>query len=311
MGKMEIASIPAKFFQEWPLYRKFEADLTIRADSLDDEELYESINLECPKCRNRQTFVLGFRETDGWWINRRQEAFTEEHGEVDLGHPGLGPLEPPPPAAGGDIVTVQFHCARCKEGRYKFMYRVADDGKSIIKVGQYPPWSIEIPKAVQRLLGVHAEDYRKGMANEAIGYGVGAFAYYRRVVENVIDDLLGQIESLIAESGEREAYHAQLANISGSQSAQKRIDVVKDLLPASLRQGGLNPLDVLHDALSVGLHEGTDEDCLNMAMMIRESLVYLIREIDAHGRAGQAFRENMAQIKRRVEKRGKRKTDVQ
>jgi hypothetical protein len=160
-------------------------------------------------------------------------------------------------------------------------------------------------------LGEHAQDYQKGMANESSGFGVGAFAYYWRIVEKVIADLLVKVEELIGESGEREHYHQALENIKGSQSAQNRIDAVKGLLPASLRPSGLNPLDTLFGALSIGLHDETDEYCLDMAAMVREALVYLISEIDGRTRAARGYQSNLTQIKQRVEKRGKKKTEVQ
>ncbi len=40
------------------------------------------------------------------------------------------------------------------------------------------------------MLGEHLKDYRKGLICENHSYGVGAYSYYRRIIENVIDDLL-------------------------------------------------------------------------------------------------------------------------
>jgi hypothetical protein len=308
MARKRFTAIPAKFFEECPLYKKFEVTLPERADLLADAELYEPLSMECVPCRSGQSFGVSWREADGWWINHRQEAYTAE---APIGVPFKGNAPPrwhPSPA--GDVVSVQFVCTRCQGYRYSFMYLVSDDGTSISKVGQFPRFSILPTEEVRRALGRYAEDYRKGMANESSGFGVGAFAYYRRIVENVIGDLLAQIEELIAEDAERERYHGLLDNVQGSQSAQGRIEAVKDALPATLRPGGWNPLDVLYDALSLGLHAESDEFCLDMAMMVRESLVYLITEIASRRRAGQSLVANLAQIKQRLERHGKRKTDV-
>ena len=120
--------------------------------------------------------------------------------------------------------------------------RPRESGKSVMKVGQYPPWSIEPEPSVKVALGVHLEDYKKGKINESQGYGVGAFAYYRRIVENLIDDLLNDIGELLRGDADHAAYVTKLADVRECHTAEAKIDVVKDLIPAPLRQGGSNPL---------------------------------------------------------------------
>jgi len=49
----------------------------------------------------------------------------------------------------------------------------------------------------------------------------------------------------------------------------KAIEAVKHGLPDALLINGQNPLTLLHDALSEGLHAETDEQCLEVATDIR------------------------------------------
>jgi len=53
------------------------------------------------------------------------------------------------------------------------------------------------------------------------------------------------------------------------------IEKVRQAIPQSLLINGHNPLTLLHAALSEGIHELTDEECLNLARSIRVVLIEL------------------------------------
>jgi|GEM_PF-6223240 len=53
-----------------------------------------------------------------------------------------------------------------------------------LKVGEIPELHIDLPSALPGLLGVDYKFFIKGLNCEKQGFGIGAFAYYRRVVEN-------------------------------------------------------------------------------------------------------------------------------
>jgi hypothetical protein len=266
--------------------------------------------MPCQTCPDLQTFVIGERYLDAWLIDQKRKGIVARllSGgalERDVHQAAMAEIIP----ARGEIIVVQFVCIRCQASRHRFMFQVTDDGKAIAKVGQSPPWSITPPKNVASTLGTHLEDYKKGLVCESQGYGIGAFAYFRRIVENVIAGLLRQVEELIAEDGEREKYHSALENLKDSHSAEGRIQAVKDMLPASLRRGGINPLDIIYSALSSGLHAETDEACLDQAVLVKASLVYLIDQLAVQQESAKAFAASIAGIKEKVAKEGKRRTD--
>jgi hypothetical protein len=258
--------IEAEFFAEYPLYRKF-GSVAIGRELLSSlPRLVASFQAECHQCGCERTFIFSSR----------------------MG--GSGPGTPPPLAS--LLLDIQFSCAACKSVR-RFFVKFAVD--SLQKVGQDPPWSIEPTPAVRKAIGEHLDLYKKGLANESIGYGIGAYAYYRRITEEVIGSLLESVAELVPDS-EREQYQNALDKARAERVADKKIRLVKDLLPVSLKIDGINPLDVLHSGLSEGLHARTDEECLELADAMRHALTHLLEEIQrAKERKGQ-FTDSMRKI---------------
>ncbi len=213
------------------------------------------------------------------------------------------------PLAANSITAAHYKCVGCKESRLCFVIRVAPSGDKIAKVGQYAPWSISPPINVAKALGEHLPVYKKGLACESQGYGVGAFAYYRRVVEDIIGTLLNDIGALLKNDPAYETYQTNLANVQASKSAEARIAVVKDLLPPTLRPRGINPLGDLHEALSQGLHADSDEECLMIAEATRASLIYLIAQVEAAKQSATDYLGNMETIRKRLTQKGKTKID--
>src|SRR5207244_740991 len=77
-----------------------------------------------------------------------------------------------------------------------FQLRMKDGEPTAVKWGQTPALSIAIPKEAEKALGDYADLWKKGMRSRHQGYGIGALAYFRRVVEGATGKLLG----LLAES---------------------------------------------------------------------------------------------------------------
>ncbi len=156
---------------------------------------------------------------------------------------------------------------------------------------------------IEKLLGEHSGFYRKGLICESQGYGIGAFGYYRRIVEEIIDGLLDEIAELLTES-ELLEYQDALAKTKETTVTQEKIDLVKDLLPPILRPEGMNPLSALHSALSEGLHAESDEECLEYAENCREILIFLVNQVAASKAASKGFTDSMRKL---LEKKSKKK----
>jgi hypothetical protein len=193
------------------------------------------------------------------------------------------------------IYELKYDCSGCFQEQFLCWIEVNTSEKWIRKVGQVPPWSKNPDSNLTKLISSHRDYYRKGLACESHSYGIGAYSYYRRIVEEVIDDLLNSIEDLI-EPSEKETYSNALNEVKNTIVAKEKIALVKDLLPSVLRPEDLNPLSILHSSLSDGIHNESDEKCLESAQHIREVLEFLTTQIEIHRESSKVFTESMRKI---------------
>jgi|TARA_R100001509_G_scaffold114859_2_gene69989 hypothetical protein len=257
-----------EFLEESPLYRKYKVDSI--PDTLDKLPRVK-VNMSCPFCKSNQTYAM----TNEYWENSRFSNFPSK----------------------GVIVRLRYICTHCEIFERLFLVKLGDDksGFWLMKAGQYPAWEITSEPNIEKLLGGHAGYYKKGLVCESQGYGIGAFGYYRRIVEETIDELLNEIAELI--SGEDlEKYNSALEKTKQTIVTAEKIDLVKDLLPPILRPEGMNPLSALHSALSEGLHAESDEECLELAQHCREVLVFLVNQVSASKKASKSFTSSMRKI---------------
>lgn len=215
----------------------------------------------------------------------------------------------------GCYVSYCFFCTQCATDNAIFVVYFGSDAKPdakkgakgfdkptyLMKVGQYPPWSIEPPNELKLALGGHEATFKKGIICESQGYGIGAFAYYRRIVESIIDEMLKDIGELL-EPEDCEKYKSALDKASDSTVAQEKIALVKDLLPSFLRPGGINPLGTLHDALSVGIHALDEDDCLALANGLHTSLAMLAKHIALSKQDRDEYAKGIGAVKDRLDK---------
>lgn len=243
-----------EFLEEYPLYRK------IKTNSLPvtlDKVRKISINMPCNVCESNQTFTM------------KNEYYDEFR---YMNHPTKGAA-----------VKLAYQCSHCNIFQRIFFVKFSDDdnNKWIMKVGQFPPWEILSDKNIDKLLGSHTDYYTKGRICEYQGYGIGAFGYYLRVLENILNDILAEKSGLTS--------YATLTIVD-------KIERVNNLLPSVLRVDGINFLSTLYSILSNGLHSQTDEECLEFAQNCRETLVFLITHVAADKEATLSFTTNLKRL---------------
>lgn len=177
----------------------------------------------------------------------------------------------------------RFVCGDCEQQEKIYsLHLVLGQERSITayKFGEVPAFGVPVPNRLLRLFGSQdAKLFLKGRQCENLGYGIGAFAYYRRVVENHKNDLFDQIikvcETLRTDQDLIADLNAAKAEISFAKSMQR----IKSALPQGLLINGHSPLEALHGALSVGLHDESDEACLGAAQAVRLVLGDLVERI--------------------------------
>jgi hypothetical protein len=179
-------------------------------------------------------------------------------------------------------LNIKYQCGDCHE-QSKLFSLYAEfgdnfDGK-LYKYGELPPFGVPVPNKVLRLFGRDGELFQKGRQCENLGYGVAAFAYYRRVVENHKNDIFDEIIKVCRTVGAAEAIIGELQQAKQEISFTKALEEIKSALPQGLLINGHNPLLALHGALSVGLHDESDAECLEAAQAVRLVLTDMVERI--------------------------------
>ncbi len=89
-----------------------------------------------------------------------------------------------------------YRCRHCLENYKRFalgLRQINGISGDVFKMGEQPEFGRPIPKEVKKLLGKQYNLFRKGYSAEKEGKGIGAFAYYRRVVDEQKDHLCDEI----------------------------------------------------------------------------------------------------------------------
>ena len=248
--------MPSKdFLENSPLFARFAVKFPATTDF--SKLPNPPIKMQCDICGEEHTFVCRhYYDTNKWEVGR-DGSF---------------------PRVANQTVRAEYTCTHCGRFERLFFVKIGPVCEWLMKVGQDPPWDIRTEPALRKKLGKHAGNYQKGRICESQGYGIGAFAYYRRVTEEIIGELLEEIPDLLEEE-DRTKFQSALIKVRGTNVAAEKIEVVREMLPASLRLAGQNPLSLLHSLLSEGLHAGSDEDCLDSASVTRGILEFLVSQI--------------------------------
>jgi hypothetical protein len=149
-----------------------------------------------------------------------------------------------------------------------------------IKIGEYPLEDEPFPTRLWKLVGPARELMIKGRRCERQGLGIAAFSYYRRIVEDNKTRILDQYIDAAMKLEATADVIRQLHNAKDEQQFRKVIESVTPALPQSLIFDGSNPLLLLHQITSVGLHGLSDSECLTYAHDVRTLLAELARRID-------------------------------
>lgn len=172
------------------------------------------------------------------------------------------------------FIYIKYFCANCQktEKIFSLAVKANDDKKKsglCYKFGERPPYGPQVSPKLIKLIGPDRDEFLQGMRCENQGLGVGAFTYYRRVVENQKNRIIGEIitvsEKIGAPADKIEKLKASLEETQFT----KALGMAKDALPESLLINGHSPILLLHSTLSKGVHALTDEQCLELAGNVR------------------------------------------
>jgi len=150
-----------------------------------------------------------------------------------------------------------------------------NDSKSghAFKYGENPPFGDPTPARAIKLIGPDKDIFLKGRRAENIGLGIGAFVYYRRVIENQKNRILDEVIRVLKKTSSDTYLLKELETAKQETQFKKAIASMKQSLPSSLQINGSNPLVLLHSALSKGVHDLDDAQCLELAKSARLVLI--------------------------------------
>lgn len=199
---------------------------------------------------------------------------------------------------------LRFTCRHCQKTQksISIFYKYVKNGTDgCYKLGEYPPFGPHIPAKAITLIGGDRELFLKGHRAESQGLGIAAFAYYRRVIDSQKNRLLDEIIRVSEHLEAKPEVIADLKKAKGETSFSKAIESIQPAIPEVLLINGQNPLKLLYSALSEGLHDQSDEECLELAQSIRTVLFELAERLTV------AMKED-AEIKKAVSKLVKKRS---
>lgn len=181
------------------------------------------------------------------------------------------------------VASLDFVCVSCqKEMRYFHLEKIVK-GKTIKlqKYGELPRKKLARDSELQTFFSDDSEYYEKAVVCISNGYGIAAFAYYRRIIENNIHALLKLLKENLADVPKSEEILVALTKLEDKSSMSEKIKVANNALPDFLKPDGINPLGALYRILSEGVHSLTDLECLHRAEQIDGCIKFLINELSS------------------------------
>lgn len=149
----------------------------------------------------------------------------------------------------------------------------------IQKVGCYPQNKEEIEREVSKHFDKATNNWLY-KAKESINssFGIGAFAYSRRIVEKELIKIIEEIKSL--PDSDSHGISDLLEKYEKNNKTSTIYDNIYEYLPSSLKDLGDNPISLLYKLTSEGLHSMSESECLEKAETIIEILEFVIIKIN-------------------------------
>ncbi len=263
----------AVVLQEWPLYRKLQY-AGANVASVPPGEL----RLFCEKCEF---------ETK-WQIWPNENIVTSARRGVTV-----APTE--------HFFIKKYVCKNCGRALIRYFYygtRSDGSGGLFYKVGQWPELEERVPKALEDKLS--AEDlkaYKNALMMRNFNLGIAAVTYMRRVVENQMNDMLEVLHETARIHNAPAGVLAKHEEMMKEKRFSEKIDYAGDLLPASLRpEGKPNPMAILHELASDGLHTKTDEECVDIFDACRQTFEYVFGKMRIETEEAKKFVDRIATL---------------
>ena len=185
------------------------------------------------------------------------------------------------PSLKDETICLEFQCVSCKRSKREYHVEqiVSEKTVKLQKYGELPRRRIARTQVLQKFLKDDLDNYEKAAVCLSTGYGIAAFAYFRKIVENNISKLLDLVQEDAESSIASTEITAALGELRKNSPMNKKIPIANKALPKYLKPDGLNPLGRLYKVLSEGVHDLSEEECLDKAKATSDCLEYLVSEL--------------------------------
>ncbi len=166
----------------------------------------------------------------------------------------------------GRTIGLTLCCSRDEKHEIEIFLKTFPSEYSFLKIGQLPSIATltkgEINK-YRKILGDKFSEFSRGVGLVSHGVGIGSFVYLRRVFE----DLIEQAHQQAKQTGgwTEEAYVKSRMD--------EKIELLKSFLPTFLVKN-----KVLYGILSKGIHELTEQECLDIFPVVKLGIELILDE---------------------------------
>ena len=180
-------------------------------------------------------------------------------------------------------VFLHYSCSNCRSRSKVFAImarwnEAADEGEAV-KLGEWPPFGPQVALGIISILGKNKDLFLMGRRAEIHGLGIGALAYYRRVVESQKESMIDEIIRVWRRTNSPEAKIEKLKSARAEKQFSKAVELVSDAIPQALLINGYNPFALLEQAITKGEDVQDDNEALQLAAAIRIILTELAERL--------------------------------
>jgi hypothetical protein len=234
-----------------------------------DAQLYTSFNLDGKEEEELNKFFLAGGTVDAWCPSCQCPSIFHIKSQLA----SYGNEAKKLPYRG--IIVVEAVCGRGGTETYNgcssiFNAVFVKDGSEIIKIGQNPSAADlefgKLDEAFEReLSGSFRRELGTAIGLHAHGVGIGSFVYLRRIFEALVEEAHQAAQQDENWDEDENKYHRR--------SVSEKIGLLKSYLPSRLVQ-----TSNLYGILSLGIHELSEEDCLESFDLVKGAIELILKE---------------------------------
>jgi hypothetical protein len=284
----------ATVLKDYPLYRRVYTDVPKTLPMSLTDLLPDVIYHECEheKCGRSQPF----NNADSRYLDKTAaelEKVVAENSQRVVG--GLGML-----GGGGvpsyGVYSIHYRCKVCWFSELWWWIEIGYDtaqGTYIEKVGQSPPLQLPIDGRLIKKLGEDQKLFRRAQTSISQSYGIGACAYLRRIIQNKIDTLIKIYREKRVNQDAGEEERKALDQALGTTIFDDKLKFIKQELPKGIEVKGHNPVSLMYDKLSNGIHDLTDDECVQVAQDVTGLLTEILVGLEEQNESKRRYNEGI------------------